>query len=360
MQTKAAERRGRRGKGIGVAPGKTQILGLHAPVRFGLFWRAESFANSPMPRHLPSTRALQIFSAIARHQSLSQAAEELCLTHSALSQQMQKLEQQLGVKLLRRTTRGVSLTEVGQRFRANVDSDLLQMQTHMMELMSLREGEISLVVGVVPVLADRWLLPRLARFLQQQPRVSVTVREFPNKLFVGEPQFDVALHYGDAIWPGTRSQPLFEESCVAVCSPHAPFAKSAAAGDFRRVPLLHLSNRPEAWQGWFADAGLARSPANALAGHRFDLFSTLLEAVRAGLGAGLVPTFVAERELRTGELARVHRHLQKRTHSYAVFLPDHRASDECVAAFVRWLRQEVLESEFPDPGSVQRKPSGEH
>ncbi|MBS0454253.1 MAG: LysR family transcriptional regulator [Proteobacteria bacterium] len=294
-----------------------------------------------MARNLPSTRALQIFSAVARHQSLSQAAEELCLTHSALSQQMHKLEQQLGVKLLQRTTRGISLTEAGQRFRVHADSDLLQIQTHVRELMSLREGEISLVVGVVPVLADRWLLPRLARFLQQQPRVSVTIREFPNKLFVGEPQFDVALHYRDAIWPGTQYQPLFDEACVAVCSPDAPFARAAAVGDFRRVPLLHLSNRPEAWQGWIADAGLARSPANALAGHRFDLFSTLLEAVRAGLGAGLVPTFVADRELRSGELVRAHRHIQRRTHTYAVFLPEHRASDECVAAFVSWLHQEV-------------------
>lgn len=299
-----------------------------------------------MVRNLPSTRALQIFSAIARHQSLSQAADELCLTHSALSQQMQKLEQQLGVKLLRRTTRGVSLTEVGQRFRMNVDNDLLQMQTHMMELMSLREGEISLVVGAVPVLADRWLLPRLARFLRQQSRLSVTIREFPNKLFVGDPQFDVALHYSDAVWPGTQSQPFFAESCVAVCSASAPFAKFAAAGDFRKVPLLHLSNRPEAWQGWFADAELALSPDNALAGHRFDLFSTLLEAVRAGLGAALVPTFVADRELRSGELARAHRHVQKYTRTYAVFLPDHRAADERVTAFVNWLLLEVLEPEL--------------
>ncbi|MBS0341859.1 MAG: LysR family transcriptional regulator [Proteobacteria bacterium] len=294
-----------------------------------------------MPQALPSTRALQIFSAIARHQSLSRAAEELCLTHSALSQQMFKLEQQLGVKLLRRTTRGVSLTEVGQRFRVDVDRDLLQMQTHVRELMSLREGEISLIVGVVPALADRWLLPRLPKFLAEHPRVSVTIREFPNKLFVGEPQFDVALHYHDAVWPGTRRLPLFQECCVAVCSPGAQFVRAAASGDFRRVPLLHLSNRPEAWLTWFSHAGVARPPTNCLAGHRFDLFSTLLEAVRSGLGAALVPTFVAERELRSDDLVRAHRHVQDRTNEYAVFMPDHKSADEHVTAFVRWLAEQA-------------------
>lgn len=294
-----------------------------------------------MPLPLPSTRALLIFSAVARHQSFSKAADELCLTHSALSQQMLKLEQQLGVKLLRRTNKGVSLTDVGHRFRANVDGDLRQIQTHVRELMSLRDGETSLIVGVVPALADCWLLPRLAKFLLERPQVSVTIREFPNKLFVGESQFDVALHYGDAIWPGTRRLPLFEESCVAVCTSNAPFARSAATGDFRRVPLLHLTNRPAAWQDWFTDAGLTRTPANSLAGHRFDLFSTLMEAVRSGLGAAVVPTFVADRELRSAELVRAHRHVHAGTHNYAVFLPEHKREDDCVAAFVQWLSDEA-------------------
>jgi len=293
-----------------------------------------------MPRQLPSTRALQIFSTVARHQSLSQAAEALCLTHSALSQQLQKLEQQLGVRLLRRSSRGVTLTDAGRRYLATVDSDLLRLQDHMMELMSLREGEVSLVVGVLPVLADQWLIPRLSQFLALHPRVSVTVREFPNKLYIDEPQFDIGLHYDDAVWPGTRQEALMEESCVAVCRPDAPFARRAASGDFRQLPLLHLINRPEAWQHWFADAGLQRMPANTLAGHRFGLFSTLLEAVRSGLGAGVVPTFLVDRELRRGELVQVHRHVQARTQAYAIFVPEHRATDDGVQAFARWLQGE--------------------
>jgi DNA-binding transcriptional LysR family regulator len=294
-----------------------------------------------MSRALPSLRALQMFSAVARHQSLSQAAEALCVTHSALSQQMQKLEQQLGVTLLRRTTRGVSLTAVGERFRANVDGDLQQLNAHVMELMSLREGEASLVVGVLPALADRWLLPRLPRFLAAWPQLAVTVREFPNKLFAGEFRFDVALHYPDAVWPQAQPQPLFDESCIVVCSPQAAFARAAASGDFRRVPLLHLANRPQAWAAWLEDSALVRVPPNALAGHRFDLFTTLVEAVRVGLGAAIVPTFFVRRELEDGSLVQAHRHVQHNTQRYAVFVPAQRAAHDGAAAFVEWVRNEA-------------------
>jgi len=149
------------------------------------------------------------------------------------------------------------------------------------------------------------------------------------------------VQYHNAVWPGTRREPLMEESCVAVCAPQAGLAKRLAAGDFRGVPLLHLTSRPEAWQQWFAQARPVRAPANALAGHRFDLFSMLLEGVRAGLGVGLVPSFFVERELASGELLLAHRHVLAATQAYAVFVPEHRSADPSVAAFTQWLREQA-------------------
>jgi DNA-binding transcriptional LysR family regulator len=294
-----------------------------------------------MAHALPSTRALQVFAAVARHQSLSRAADELCLTHSALSQQLAKLEEQLGVKLLQRGPRGMRLTEAGRRYREHVEGDLQRLSAHMLELMARREGEVSLTVGAVPVLAERWLLPRVGGFLAAHPHVSLELKVFPNTLFVDEPHYDVALHYADAVWPGAARQPLMDEECAAVCATHAPFARRAAAGDFRGVPLLHLGARPEAWQQWFAQAALARLPANALAGHRFDLFSLMLEAVRAGMGAALMPRYFVQRELAQGELVLAHRHSMKKTQSYAVLVPPHKEGDATVAAFTSWLRHEA-------------------
>lgn len=294
-----------------------------------------------MARPLPSTRALQVFSAVARHQSVSQAADELCLTHGALSQQLHKLEQQLGVKLLRRSSRGVALTEAGRHYRELVDADLQRLQAHTLELMARREGESSLTIGAVPVLAERWLVPRLADFLTRHPQVSLQLKVFPNNLFVDDPHFDAALHYQNAVWAGAQRQPLMEESCVAVCSPQAGFARRLAGGDFRSVPLLHLCSRPEAWQQWFAQARPVRAPANALAGHRFDLFSMVLEAVRAGIGVGLLPRFFVERELASGDLLQAHRHVLPSTQQYAVFVPEHKSADAGVLAFTEWLHAQA-------------------
>jgi len=294
-----------------------------------------------MTRALPSTRALQIFSAVARHQSVSAAAEELSLTHGALSQQLHKLEEQLGVQLLRRSSRGVALTEAGRRYREQVDADLERLQAHMLETMARREGERPLVIGAVPVLAERWLLPRLPAFLARHPKVSLQLKVFPHLIFLEDPRFDAGIHYQDAVWSGARREPLMDEHCVAVCGPGAGLARRLAAGDFRSVPLLHLTSRPDAWQQWFAQARAVRAPANPLAGHRFDLFSLLLEAVRAGIGAGLVPRYFVERELVSGELVQAHRHMLAATQSYAVFVPEHRAADPLVLAFTQWLQQQA-------------------
>lgn len=294
-----------------------------------------------MPRALPSTRALQIFSAVARHLSVSAAAEELSLTHGALSQQLHKLEEQLGVQLLRRSSRGVTLTEAGRHYREQVDADLERLQAHMLETMARREGESPLVIGAVPVLAERWLVPRLPDFLARHPQVSLQLKVFPHLIFLEDPRFDAAIHYQDAVWSGARREPLMDEDCVAVCSPATGVAKRLAGGDFRSVPLLHLTSRPDAWQQWFAQARAVRAPANPLAGHRLDLFSMLLEAVRAGIGAGLVPRYFVERELASGELALAHRHVLAATQSYALFVPEQRAADPVVLAFTGWLKEQA-------------------
>ncbi|HSV53390.1 MAG TPA: LysR substrate-binding domain-containing protein [Burkholderiaceae bacterium] len=297
-----------------------------------------------MSRQLPSTRSLQVFSAVARHQSVSLAAEELCLTHSALSQQLRKLEDQLGVKLFQRSPRGIALTEAGRYYREKVDDDLLRLESHALELMARREDESSLLIGAVPVFAERWLMPRLADFLALHPRINLHVKVFPNNLYMADPHYDAAIHYSNAVWPGARMQPLMQEECVAVCAPGTGFSRRIKSGDFRSVPLLHLTSRLTAWQDWFEQASVARAPPKPLAGHRFDLFSMLVEAVRGGAGIGLVPRFYVERELRGGELVLAHPHVLAASQTYAVFVPEHKSKDPIVAAFTQWVASQATPS----------------
>ncbi|WP_225782197.1 LysR substrate-binding domain-containing protein [Xenophilus sp. Marseille-Q4582] len=292
-----------------------------------------------MPRHLPSTRALQIFDAVARHHGLSRAADELCLTHSAISQQLRGLEAQLGVRLLQRGARGTTLTDAGRRYHAQVAADLLRLENHTLDAMSQRPDGARLIVGAVPVLAERWLLPRLPAFLARHPACSVHLKVFPTRVYMDELPYDIGLQYDDASWPGAQVRPLMRERCVVVCAPQSRWRPALARRDFRQVPLLQLSSRLGAWEAWFAQAGIVRRPANALSGHRFDLFSMLIEGVRADLGVGLVPHYCVERELRSGELLQAHAQEGRTGIGYSLFLAPHTAGEALAGAFVQWLEE---------------------
>ena len=288
-------------------------------------------------RHLPSTRALVVFDAVARHHGLSKAAEALSLTHGAVSQQLRLLEDQLGVKLVQRTSRGSRLTEAGLRYHAQISGDLLRLENHTLEAMAQRPDGTSLLVGAVPVLAERWLIPRLPDFTRREPTCSLHLKVFPTQAYMPEPAFDVAVQYDDAVWPGALVQPLMKEQCVAVCAPHASGRREMKRGDFRAATLLQLTSRLGAWEDWFTQAGIDRTPTSTAAGHRFDLFSMVVEAVRANLGIGLLPRYFVARELEAGDLVLAHPHVGHGDRGYSVFLAPHRAHDPLAATFTGWL-----------------------
>ncbi|CAN5683382.1 LysR substrate-binding domain-containing protein [soil metagenome] len=291
-----------------------------------------------MRRHIPTTRALLVFDAVARHHGIGKAAEALCLTHSAVSQQLRLLEGQLGVRLVQRTARGSALTDAGRRYHAQVAADLLRLENHTLEAMAQRPDGVRLLVGAVPAFAERWLAPRLPAFLALQPSCSLHLQVFPTQVYMEEPAFDVGIQYDDAVWPHAAVEPLMAERCVAVCAPTAQGRERMASGDFRQASLLQLSSRLGDWEDWMAQAAIAEKPGNTVAGHRFDLFSMLVEAVRADLGIGLVPRYLVARELAAGELVLAHPHVGVGPRGYSVFVAPQKAQDPLTMSFVQWLR----------------------
>lgn len=292
-------------------------------------------------RQLPTLRALQVFDAVARHRGMARAAEALGLTHGAVSQQLRQLEDLLGVRLLHRSPRGAELTEVGRRYHAQVSADLLRLENHTLEAMSQRPDGQRLIVGAVPVLADRWLLPRLPRFIARHPGCSLHLQVFPTQLLLQEPPYDVGLQYDDAPWPGAASRPLMAERCIVVCTPDHAQRQALARGDFRQAPLLQLSSRLAAWDEWFDQAGIAWRPPRGTDGHRFDLFSMLVEAVLAGLGVGLVPDYAVARELQSGQLVQAHATRSHGHRGYSLFAAPQRAVTPLAQAFMAWLDEEA-------------------
>ena len=143
---------------------------------------------------------------------------------------------------------------------------------------------------------------------------------------------------------------------MAVCAPQSRHRRATERGDFRAVPLLQLSSRLGVWDDWLGRAGITRVPTHTLGGHRFDLFSMLVEAVHAdlgmGLSVGLVPRYFVERELQAGELVLAHPHHDSGARGYSLFVAPGRLENPAVAAFAQWLRTTVAAE-----GAVAEVPS---
>lgn len=254
-------------------------------------------------RHgIPNLGALQAFEATARLGSFSRAAEELALTHSAIYRQVAGLEERLGVALFTRVRRRVMLTDAGAEYAARVRHHLDQLEKDTLGLMSRAGVGRNLHVAVLPTLAMTWLLPRLADFYRQRPDifVSLSVRTLPFQ-FNDQP-FDAAIYHAERMWPGTRGIKLFEEKeLLPVCAPALMAAKKTHKDPLADMPHLHTTSRPDAWRRWYVAQGRDYLPT-VNAGPRYELFTMSLAAVREGMGVALVPRFLVQDALESGEL----------------------------------------------------------
>lgn len=299
-----------------------------------------------MRRKIPSTAALSAFESAARHQSFTKAADELAVTQSAVCRQIGALEDFLGVKLFRRSRRGVVLTEAGASYSRNVTARLDEVERDTLELMSKGGHGGALELGVVPTFASKWLLPRMASFAAAHPGITVNLNARTRPFLFDDTPFDAAIHAGAAAWPGTEGVFLMRENLVAVCSPGLIHPRtSLGKADWRRYPLLQQSTRPYAWRDWFASR--AMQVEGDMAGPRFELFSMLAEAAIHGLGIALIPRFLIEDELQRAILVQVARHEYLSDRSYYLIYPERKSENAALSAFRTWLEAEARQYREP-------------
>lgn len=295
-----------------------------------------------MRKGVPNLSALQAFEATARLGSFSRAAEELALTHSAVHRQVTALEQRLGVSLFNRVRRRVVLTEPGAQYAARIRQHLEQIEKDTFSLMSEASIGGRLHIAVLPTLASLWLIPRLPDFNRHHPDVSVSLslRTLPFQ-FADHP-FDGAIYHSRAAWPGTAGMKLFaEHELVPVCAAFILKGLPADPGQ-RMAGLTHLnlSSRPDAWRDWYQVAGLPYS-SRVAGGPRYEVFTMVLAAARAGLGVGLVPRFIVQDALDRGELVSpVMRNLPV-PEAYFFGYPAHSEPSASLRAFEQWLQATV-------------------
>jgi LysR family glycine cleavage system transcriptional activator len=300
-----------------------------------------------MRRKIPSTVALSAFEAAARHQSFTKAAEELSVTQSAVCRQIAVLEDLLGVKLFRRSKRGVTVTEAGSGYACSVRARLDEMERDTLELMANGAQGTTLDIGVVPTFATNWLLPRLVEFRRAHPHIIVNLATRTRPFLFDDTPLDAAIYAGETIWPGTEGHFLMRENLIAVASPAliAP-RKILRASQLAQLPLLQQSTRPHAWRHWFQSQGL--EVENDLAGPRLELFSMLAKAAILGMGVSLIPKFLVEKELETGLLVQVVNHAYLSDRSYYLIYPQRKGGDrQALAAFRDWIELEARQYREP-------------
>jgi DNA-binding transcriptional LysR family regulator len=292
---------------------------------------------------LPSTAALAAFDSVARLGSFSLAAEELSLTQGAVSRQVSGLEDQFGVMLFERTSRGVMLTPAGADFAKAVAGALAQIRSASLHVMTKRHSD-QLNLAIPPTFGTRWLMPRIPGFVSRHPEITLNFATRIGAFDFDQDGIDMAIHVGPKggggpHWPGADYTFLMDEMVAPVCSPaflHAhPLEK---AEDLARLPLLHMASRPGAWQHWFESLHVAGGTG---AGMRFEQFSSVAQACIAGLGVALMPLFLIDAELRSGQLVEAFPHQIVSPSAYYAVAPLAKASFAPVVLFRAWLMEEV-------------------
>ncbi|WP_309090526.1 transcriptional regulator GcvA [Phenylobacterium sp.] len=248
---------------------------------------------------LPPFFALRALEAAARHRSYSRAAEELSVTHGAVSQQIRKLEEELGARLFERRGNAMIPTAEAERLAREVARahDILKNAVGSFTKAAERDP---LVVSLDPQFANRWLPTRLAGLLGHPAGANLELRVDSRLANFVTDGADMGVRYGAGNWPGLETVRLFRESLLPVCSPELLARHPMKAPqDLLAAPLLHHSHRP--WSLWLGHFGI-ESPA--VQGMIFEDSVMLLEAAAQGIGVALARSGLIEQDLRSGRLVR--------------------------------------------------------
>lgn len=292
-------------------------------------------------RYLPPLPWLSAFESVARLGSVTEAAAELDLTQGAVSRQIQKLEDQLGVALFQRKKRRLMVTPAGRAYAGEVQKALGGLANATLALRANPEGGL-LELAILPAFGAHWLAPRLPGFLSRNPGITLNLATRTAPFEFSAERFHAAIHFGRDDWPGTGSLKLMDEVVVPVCAP-ALCGGHLTLERLVTLPLLHLETRETAWPRWFGQQGHVAPGGHGVGGHgiAFDQFATMMQAAVFGAGAALMPRYLVERELAEGVLVTDPAAPPVSLGAYYLVWPDTLREHPPVVALRRWAEDEI-------------------
>jgi LysR family transcriptional regulator, glycine cleavage system transcriptional activator len=296
-----------------------------------------------MPPSALPLRGISVFEAAARLGSFRLAAAELNLTPSAVSHQVRLLEQVLGVKLFRRTGRGVSLSDDGAEYARTVRQGFRALR-HATDDMSRRgrAGRLREIVSVQtpPSFASRWLLPRLPRFLAKYPGIEIRVNaEAGHRSKAGDA--DLMIVYGDTSRWMPQPAPFLNERIQPLCAASlVTSGKISAPADLARQVLIKTRDNALSWEAWFRQQGVDQGRVMARA-IQLDPSHVAIEAAVNGLGVILESDILTREEVATGKLVGPFPETGATLSSYWLMPPPAKSERDAVSRVRRWLKRET-------------------
>lgn len=293
---------------------------------------------------LPSLRSLRVFQVAGRHLSFKRAAEELCLSASAVSHQVRNLEEHLGLELFLRKTRALEFTDAGRRYFSFLDNMFARLEMETLQLAD--EFSRSLIrLCVPPFFASEMLLPRLQSFQAMMPDTDIRLSTQPSLMKVHPAEADLSILLGDDEWPDLVTYRLFARRLVVGCAPAvAAELDPESFASLNGQTLIVHENRPEAWENWARMLGIpAPRPGKII---RFDSMSAVVQAAVQGMGVAIVSWPLARNRFDAGALVQVFEpEVATREHFYLAHRVDEGERPD-VKRLIEWIIGEFHTDEF--------------
>ena len=292
-----------------------------------------------MTGRLPSLNGLRAFEAAARHLSFTAAASELKVTQTAISHQIRRLEEELGIRLFVRQNRALALTTEAKDYLPGIRSAFNDLRLATDRLQRKADGRV-LTVSTLASLAAKWLLPRLSTFQEAHPGIDVRITTSTALVDFRSGDVDAAIRYGRGHWPGVRADWLMADELFPVCSPallkgNRPLR---CPEDLAEHTLLHTSGGyDDDWRLWLTAAGL---PANISKhpGVSFDLIFLTVQAAIDGGGVALGRTSYVEADVAQGRLVVPFKIALPADAGFYLVSPEAKADPPKLSAFRQWLK----------------------
>jgi LysR family glycine cleavage system transcriptional activator len=308
----------------------------------GILAEVVNFGNNPVMYRPPSIQTLRALDAAERLRSFSRAAEELGVTHGAISHRVREIEARLGSTMFERRGNSMEPTVAAQQILPVIRQSLALIASVFPP--PVEPGQQMLRIGILPSFAANWLVPRLDLFHIAHPDIAIALDARLEVSAIGAGGLDAAIRYGSGRWHGLTAERLLGDTVFPACSPdYKARMRIEGVADFARCHLLR--NKWQPWTPWFQAAGTAMAePADA---PPYEDAGLMLDAAVAGHGIGLVRKVIAHDAIAAGRLIRLSPiEIPFEGAYHYVFPPAPSARSGAIAAFGAWLAQR-LHAEFP-------------